>query len=59
MFVTVTLAPLWVSLPFQNCEIVCPLAKDQVSVQLVHAAVPVFWMEMAAPKPPLHWLEIV
>jgi hypothetical protein len=59
MFVTVTLEPLWVAVPFQNCETVCPLANAQVSVQVPSAVVPVFWMEMAAPKPPLHWLEIV
>jgi hypothetical protein len=59
MFFTVTLAPLWVPVPFQTCETVCPLAKAQVSVQLLRGVVPVFWMERAAPKPPDHWLEIV
>jgi hypothetical protein len=53
------LAPLWVSVPFQSCETVWPLAKAQVRVQLLSAVVPVFWMERAAPKPPDHWLEIV
>jgi hypothetical protein len=33
--IAVTIAPLWVSVPPQNSVIVCPLAKGQVSVQLV------------------------
>lgn len=34
--VTVTFAPVWVSVPsFQMEEIVCPLGKAQLSVQLV------------------------
>jgi len=49
-FFTVTLAPLWVSMPFQSCETVWPLAKVQVRVQLDKAVVPVFWMVIAAPK---------
>jgi hypothetical protein len=47
---TVTFAPLWLSTPFQSDEIVCPLAKAQVSDQVVIAVVPVFWIEMVAPK---------
>jgi hypothetical protein len=49
-FFTVTTAPLWVSMPFQRDDTVCPLAKVQVSVQLVQDVVPVFWIVMAAPK---------
>jgi hypothetical protein len=37
-------------MPFQSDEIVCPLAKAQVSDQLVIAVVPVFWIVMAAPN---------
>jgi hypothetical protein len=39
-------------MPFQKFpdETVWPLAKVQVSVQLVHAVVPVFLMVIAAPK---------
>jgi hypothetical protein len=37
-------------MPFQRDETVCPLANVQVSVQLVRAVVPVFWMVIAAPK---------
>jgi hypothetical protein len=37
-------------MPFQRDEIVCPLAKAQVSDQLVMAVVPVFSMVMLAPK---------
>jgi hypothetical protein len=44
------LAPLWVSTPFQRDEIVCPLAKDQVSVQLLRAVELVLSMVMAAPN---------
>jgi hypothetical protein len=44
------LAPLWVSIPFQRDETVCPFAKVQVSVQLVQAVVPVLLMVRAAPK---------
>ena len=54
-----TLAPLWLSMPFQSCETVWPLAKLQVRVQLVHAVVPVFWMVMAAPKALVFCGEIV
>jgi hypothetical protein len=40
--VTVTVAPLWVSVPsFQMDEIVCPLRNVQLSVQLVMAVVDV------------------
>jgi len=49
-FFTVTFAPLWVTMPFQSDETVCPLAKAQVSVQLDSAVVPVFWMVIAAPN---------
>jgi hypothetical protein len=48
--VTVTLAPLWLSMPFQSDETVCPLANVHVSAQLVSAVVPVFWMVIAAPN---------
>jgi hypothetical protein len=40
--VTVTVEPLCVSTPFQREEIVWPLAKVQLNVQLVRAVVPVF-----------------
>jgi hypothetical protein len=37
-FVTVTFAPVWVSVPsFQMDEIVCPLGNAQASDQLVKA----------------------
>jgi hypothetical protein len=48
--VTVTVEPLWVSMPFQRDVIVCPLAKVHVSVQLLRAVVPVLSMVMDAPK---------
>jgi hypothetical protein len=48
--VTVTLAPLWDAMPFQRDETVCPLAKVQVSVQLVQAFELVLLMVRAAPK---------
>jgi hypothetical protein len=62
--IAVTVAPLWVSVPPQNSVIVCPLAKGQVSVQLVagdagKAAVPLLLMTRLAPKPLVHWLPIV
>jgi hypothetical protein len=57
--VTVTVEPLWVSTPFQRDVIVWPLAKVQLSVQLLMAVVPVFWIVIAAPKPLVHWLLIV
>jgi hypothetical protein len=57
--VTVTVEPLWVSMPSQREETVWPLAKLQTSVQLVRAVVPVFWIVIAAPKPLAYWLEIV
>jgi len=47
---TVTLAPLWVSTPFQRDEIVCPLAKLQVSVQLLKAVELVLSIVIAAPN---------
>lgn len=37
-------------MPFQRDETVCPLAKVQVSVQLLRAVALVFLMVMAAPK---------
>jgi hypothetical protein len=37
-------------MPFQSCDTVCPLANAQVSVQLVQAVVPVFWIVIAPPK---------
>jgi hypothetical protein len=46
-------------MPFQSDEIVCPLAKVQVSDQLVQAVVPVFSMVMAAPKALVFCGEIV
>jgi hypothetical protein len=55
----VTLAPLWVTVPFQICETVWPLAKAKVKAQLLSAVVPVFCMEMAVPNPPPHWLAMV
>jgi len=47
------LAPLCDTVPFQELAMVCPLAKVQVSDQLVQAVVPVFSMVMIAPN----WLE--
>ena len=44
------MAPLWVSMPFQSDEIVCPLAKAQVNDQLVMAVVPVFSIVTFAPN---------
>ena len=44
------MAPLWVSLPFQRDDIVWPLAKLHVSVQLLRAVLPLLTMVMAAPK---------
>jgi len=44
------LAPLWDAMPFQRDETVCPLAKVQVSVQLVQAFELVLLMVRAAPK---------
>jgi len=57
--VTDTFAPLWVSMPFQSCETVCPLANVHVSFQLAQDVVPVFWMVMAAPKALVFCGEIV
>jgi hypothetical protein len=37
-------------MPFQREATVCPFANVHVSVQVVQAVVPVFWMVMAAPK---------
>jgi hypothetical protein len=48
--VTVTVAPLWVSTPFQIDEMVWPLAKLQTSVQLVQAVLLVLVMATVAPK---------
>ena len=59
MLVTLTAAPLCVSLPFQSWVIVCPLAKVQVRVQFERAVVPVLSMVTEAPKPPGHWFVIV
>lgn len=47
---TVTFAPLWLSMPFHRDATVCPLANDQVSVQLVKGVVLVFSMVRAAPN---------
>lgn len=48
--VSVTFAPVCISDAFQMEEIVCPLAKDHVKVQLVQAVVPVLLIVMAPPK---------
>lgn len=37
-------------MPFQRFETVCPLAKAQVSDQLVMAVAPVFSIVIVAPK---------
>lgn len=58
-FLTVTFAPLCDSMPFHSCDTVCPLAKAQVSVQLVQAAVPVLSMVIWAPKALVFCGEIV
>src|SRR5258706_38849 len=55
MLVTVTLAPDWVTLPFQSWVTVCPLAKLHFSVQLDSGS-PRLVMARLAPKPPGHWL---
>jgi hypothetical protein len=47
---TVTLAPLCKTDPFQELAMVCPFAKVQVSDQPVRAVVPVLLMVMVAPK---------
>jgi hypothetical protein len=47
------LAPLCDTVPFHEPLMVWPLAKVQVSDQLVHAIVPVFSILMVAPN----WLE--
>ena len=58
--VIVTFAPLWVSVPSsQTDEMVCPLANDQVRVQLVMGFVPVLSMVMAPPKAVVLCGEIV
>jgi hypothetical protein len=57
--VTVTFAPLWVSMPFQRDATVCPLANAHVSDQLVQAVVPVFSMVIWAPKALVFCGEIV
>lgn len=59
MLVTVTLAPLCVSLPFHSWVTVCPLAKVQVRVQFEIATVPVLLMAIDVPNPPGHWLVTV
>ena len=46
-------------MPFQSDETVCPLAKVQVSVQLVQAVVPVLSMVIAAPNALVFCGEIV
>lgn len=46
-------------MPFQRDETVCPLAKAQVSVQLVQALVPVFSRVKEAPKAFVFCGEIV
>ena len=56
---TVTLAPLCDAFPFHELVMVCPLAKLQVSVQLLSVVLPPFTIVTAAPKPPAHWLVIV
>jgi len=47
---TVTLAPLCVTAPFQEPLMVCPLAKLQVNDQLLRVVLPAFCMETVAPK---------
>ena len=54
-FVTVTLAPDWVELPFQSCVIVCPLGKANVRLQPLIVVVPVFVIVIVTPKPSDHW----
>ena len=49
--VTVTLPPVWETLPFQSCVIVCPLTNANVRVQLLQAVVPVLVIAMFALKP--------
>jgi hypothetical protein len=56
---TVTLAPLCVAAPFQELPMVCPLAKLQVSDQLLRVVLPVFCMETDAPKALVFCGEIV
>jgi hypothetical protein len=58
--VAVTIAPLWVHVPsFHIFATVCPLGKAQVSVQLLMAAVPVFWMVFVAPNCMLFCIELL
>ena len=49
-WLTVTLAPLCVTAPFQELPMVCPLAKLQVNDQLLRVVLPLFLMEMVAPN---------
>jgi hypothetical protein len=46
-------------MPFHRDATVWPLAKAQVSVQLLQAVAPVFWMEIAAPKALVFCGEVV
>ena len=58
MLRAVTLAPLLVTVAFQACVTVCPLAKVQVTVQPLMPELPA--VTRTSPwKPPGHWLRIV
>jgi len=48
--VTVTLAPLCDTVPFQELAMVCPLANVQVSDQPLRVVLPPFLMVTAAPN---------
>lgn len=56
--VMVTVLPLWVYVPFQSCEMVCPLAKEKTRLQPLIAVVPVLVIVSVAPNPPCHWFVI-
>ena len=45
-----TFAPLCVTAPFHELAMVCPLAKVQVSDQLLKVVLPLFLMAMVAPN---------
>ena len=56
---TVTLAPLCAAVPFHELLMVCPLAKLQVSTQLLRVVLPPLTMVMLAPKLLEFWGLIV
>lgn len=49
-WLTVTLAPVCDTVPFHELAMVCPLAKVQVSDQLLRVVVPLLTMPIVAPN---------